>query len=200
MWLASSQIPHNDRSSSSIFFSVGARRGGWPAMRETELGQVLRRHDGTRGEWGEAWPLTRGHCTGGARGQGRLGRTREPLAHGGQATGGERTGRLDAEHGIAQHWSREQGLGGLPIGRRGTHVAAPMRTPVGAVPSWMQGTRGRGLATGHGQHRPTCLRAGVRDVVVASVGVCEEHVAMARRGMGEERVGRERKKDLVHTW
>ena len=66
----------------------------------------------------------------------------------------------------------------------------------GAVPGWMQGTRGRGPATDHGPHRPTCLSADVQDIVSASVGVCEEHVAMARRGMGEERVGRERKEDL----
>jgi hypothetical protein len=64
----------------------------------------------------------------------------------------------------------------------------------------MQGTRRRGPTVGHGQHRPTCLRAGLRVVVAASVGICEEHAAMAGRGMGEERVGRERKKDLVHTW
>jgi hypothetical protein len=40
-------------------------------------------------------------------------------------------------------WSREQGLGGLPAGRRGTHVAAPMRTPV--APGHEQGAT---VATG----------------------------------------------------
>jgi hypothetical protein len=40
-------------------------------------------------------------------------------------------------------WWREQGLGGLPAGRRGTHVAAPMRTPV--APGHEQGAT---VATG----------------------------------------------------
>jgi hypothetical protein len=199
VWLASFQIPRNDCSSSSIFFSIGARRGGWPAMGETEPSQVLCRRDGARGEWGEAWPSARGHCTGRACGQGRLGRSQEPLAHGGQATGGERTGWLDAEHATAQHWSREQGLGGLPAGQRGTHVAAPMRTPEGRFLAGCRARAGEAQppAMGSTGRRPA---ASMRDVVAASVGVCEEHVAMAGRGMGEERVGRERKKDLVHTW
>ena len=39
----------------------------------------------------------------------------------------------------------------------------------GSSAGWKQGTRGRGPAPGHGQHQPTCLRAGVRAIAAATL-------------------------------
>jgi hypothetical protein len=72
---------------------------------------------------------------------------------------------------------------------------------------WKQGTRRRGPAAAHGQHRPTCLRADARATAAASwlaaaasaQGSARRTLPWPGRGMGEERVRRERKRDPVRT-